>query len=81
MDELHDVLRRGSGEKDFGDAGLFEGWDVGFGDDAADEDGDVAHAFIVEEFHKLGADGVVGAGEDGETDHVDVERPITSTSS
>ena len=72
MDEIHDVLRGGSGKEDSGDAGLFEGGDVGFGDDAADEDGDVVHAFVVEKFHQLRADGVVGAGEDREADHVDV---------
>jgi len=27
---------------------------------------------VVEELHQLGADGVVGAGEDREADHVDV---------
>ena len=63
MDEIHDVLGGGSRKEDFGDAGLLQGRDVGFGDDAADEDGDIAHAFVVEEFHQLGADGVVRAGE------------------
>ena len=72
MDELDDVLSGSSGEKDFGDAGLLEGGNVGFGDDAADEDSDVVHAFVVEEFHQLRADGVVRPGEDRETDHVDV---------
>src|SRR5467141_604010 len=72
VDELHDVLGGGSGEKDFGNAGFFEGGDIGFGDNAADENGDVGHAFVVEEFHQLGADGVVGSGEDGEADDVDV---------
>src|SRR5713226_1192744 len=72
VDEIHDVLGGGSGKENGGDAGLFQGGDVGFGNDAADEDGDVIHAFVVEQFHQLGADGVVRAGEDGETDHVDV---------
>src|SRR5467141_3152579 len=72
MDEVNDVLRGGSGKEDFGDAGLFECGDVGFGDDAADENGNIVHAFVVEEFHQLGADGVVGAGEDGEADDVDI---------
>src|SRR5467141_4136220 len=72
VDEVHDVLCGSAGEEDFGDAGLLQGRDVGFGDDAADEDGDVVHAFVVEEFHELGADGVVGSGEDGEADDVDV---------
>jgi len=51
---------------------FFEGGDVGAGDDAANEDGDVVHAFFVEEFHELGTEGVVGAGEDGEADDVDI---------
>ena len=72
MDEVDDVLGGGSGEKDFGDAGLFQGGDVSFGDDAADQDGDVGHSFVVEEFHQLGADGVVRTGEDGEANNVDV---------
>ena len=50
----------------------FEGGNVGFGNDAADKDGDIVHAFFVEELHELRADGVVGAGEDGEADDVDV---------
>src|SRR5258708_31086298 len=72
MDEVDDVLRGSAGKEDFGDAGLFEGGDVGFGDDAADEDGDVVHALVVEELHQLRADGVMRAGEDGEADNVDV---------
>ena len=72
VDEVHDGLRGGSGKEDFGDAGLLEGGDVGLGNDAADEYGDVVHAFFVEEFHELGADGVVRAGEDGKADDVDV---------
>jgi hypothetical protein len=72
VNEIHDVLGGGAGEEDFGDTGFFEGGNVGFGDDAADENGDVAHAFVVEELHELGADGVVRAGEDGEADDVDV---------
>jgi hypothetical protein len=72
VDEVDDVLGRSAWEKDFRDAGLFQGGNVGFGNDAADKDGDVVHAFFVEEFHELGADRVVRAGEDGEADHVDV---------
>jgi hypothetical protein len=72
VDELHDVLRGSAGEEDFRDAGFFQGGDVGFGDDAANEDGDVSHAFVVEEFHELGTDGVMRAGEDGEADDVDI---------
>src|SRR5229473_950088 len=72
VDEIDDVLRGSAREEDFGDAGLLESGDVGFGDDAADEDGDVGHAFFAEEFHELGADGVVRTGKDGEADDVNV---------
>ncbi len=72
VDEVDDILSGSAGEEDFGDAGLLQCRNVGFGDDAADEDGDVVHAFVTEEFHELGADGVVRAGEDGEADHVNV---------
>src|SRR5262249_44042306 len=72
VNELDNVLRGSGWEKDLGDAGLLEGGNVGFGNDASDEDGDVVHAFFVKQFHKLGADGVVRAGEDGEADDVDV---------
>jgi len=72
VDEFDDVLSGGAGEEDFGDAGLLEGGDVGAGNDAADEDGDFVHAFFVEEFHELGTERVVGAGEDGEANDVDV---------
>jgi hypothetical protein len=72
VDEIDDVLRGGSGEKNLRDAGLLECRDVGFGDDAADKDGDIVHAFFMEEFHELGTDGVVGAGENGQADNVDV---------
>lgn len=72
VDELHNVLGGGSREEYFGDAGLLERRNVGFGNDAADKDGNVGHAFVAEEFHQLGADGVMRAGEDREADHVDV---------
>src|ERR1700730_2520693 len=72
VDEFNDVLGGGAGEEDFGDAGFFQGGDVGPGNDAADQNGDVVHAFFVEEFHELRAEGVVGAGENGEADDVDV---------
>src|SRR5204862_6182489 len=70
--EVYGVLGGSAGEKTFGDAGLFQGRDVGVGDDAADEHGDVIHAFFIEELHELRADGVMGTRENGEADHVDV---------
>ena len=49
MDEIDDVLRGSAGQENFGDAGLFHGGNVGFGNDAADENGDVVHAFFVQQ--------------------------------
>ena len=67
-----DVLGVGAGEKNFGDACLLEGGNIGFGNDAADEDHDVVHIFFVEEVHELRAEGVVRAAEDREADDVDI---------
>ena len=72
VNEVDDVLRGGAGEKNLGDAGFFQRGDVSFGNDAADEDGDALHAFVVEQGHELGAERVVRAGKNGEADHVDV---------
>jgi len=72
VNEVDDVLRGGSGEENFSDACFFEVGNIGFGNDAADEDGDVLHAFVVEQGHKLRAEGVVRAGENGEADDVNV---------
>src|SRR6267378_81952 len=71
-DEVDDVLRGRAGEENFSDPGFLEGGNVRLGDDAADEDGDIGHAFVAEQIHELRADGVVSAGEYGETDDVDV---------
>src|ERR1043166_6791799 len=70
--EFNDGLSGSAGKKNLSDAGLLQGGDIGFGNDAADEDGHVVHAFFAQEFHELRADGVVRAGEDGEADDVDV---------
>src|SRR5215470_7716932 len=72
VDEINDVLGGGARKEDFSDTGFFQRGNVGFGDDTADEDGDVVHAFFVKELHQLRAEGVVGAGKDGEADDVDV---------
>ena len=70
--EIDDGLGGGTGEEDLGDAGLLQGGDVGSGDDATYEYGYVVHAFFFKEIHELGADGVVGAGEDGQAYDIDV---------
>ena len=49
--EFHYGLGGGAGEKNFCDAGLLQGRDVGAGDDAADQDGYLAHAFFFQESH------------------------------
>jgi len=48
LNELHNVLRRGAGEENFGDARLFENGDICFGNDASDEHGHVGHSFFSE---------------------------------
>ena len=72
LNEIYYVLGGGAGEKNFCDAGLFEGGDVGSWDDAAYQNGYIVHAFFFEQSHELGTDCVVGAGEDGEADDVNV---------
>src|SRR6476660_10398102 len=72
VDELDDVLCGGAGEENLSDTGFFEGGNVRFGDDAADEDGDIGHAFVAEEIHELRADRLVGARENGQADDVDI---------
>jgi hypothetical protein len=72
VDERNDVLGGRAGQEDFRDAGLFHGGNVGFGNDAADENGDVVHALFAQQVHELWADGIVRAGEDGEADDVNV---------
>src|SRR5712692_1577230 len=62
-DEFDDLLRGGTGEKNRRDAGLFEGRDIGLGDDAADQHGDLVHPFFSQQVHELRADGIVRAGE------------------
>ena len=73
VDEGHDVLRGGAGEKNFGDAGFFQGGDVGFGNDAAEKHRDVVHALFVEKFISCGQSVLCAPDR--------IERPMTSTSS
>jgi hypothetical protein len=47
VNETHDILRRGAGEKDFRDAGFLQGRDVRFRDDAAEDYGYIVHPFVV----------------------------------
>src|ERR1041384_2028986 len=72
LNEVDDGLGGSSWKENFGNSGLFEGGNIGSGNDAANEYGYVIHAFFAEKIHQLGTDGVVGAGKDGKADHVDV---------
>jgi len=72
VDEIHDILRGGAGKKDLGDAAFLECGDVRFGNDAAENHGNVVHAFLVEQAHKLRTKSVVRAGKDRESNDVDV---------
>lgn len=65
VDEVHDGLRGSPRKKDLRNAGLLEAGNVGFGDDAAYENGHVGHAFLAEQIHQLRANGVVRAGKNG----------------
>jgi len=72
VNEIDDVLRGRAREENFGNAGFFERGDVGFGDDAADENGNVVHALFLKKFHELRAECIVGARENGEANDVHV---------
>jgi len=72
VDEFDDVLRGSAGQENLRDSRFFHGRNVGFGNDAADENGDVLHAFFVQQVHELRANGVVSTGKNGEADDVDV---------
>src|SRR5579885_353255 len=65
-------MRGRSRQKDFRDARLLQARNIRFGNNPADENRDVVHAFFAEKLHKLRAERVVSAGEDGETDDVHV---------
>ena len=71
-DKIDDSLRGGSRKKDFGDAGLLQSWNVGFGDNSADQHGHVIHAFCAQEFHEPRAECVVRAGKNRKADDVNV---------
>src|SRR5712692_9496457 len=71
-DKFDDFLRGCSGEEHGSDAGLFQSRDVGLGDDAADQHGDLLHPLLAEQLHQLRAEGVVRAGEDREPDDVHI---------
>src|SRR6516162_11330918 len=61
VDKVDDVLRGGAGKKNLGDAGLFHGGKIGFRYNAANEHGDIVHAFLVEQLHELRTNGFVCA--------------------
>jgi epoxide hydrolase-like predicted phosphatase len=66
-----DLVSRGAGGEDGGDAGGLELVEVVVGDDAADDHGDVAAAFAHLVDHE-GGEGHVGAGQHGQPDGVDI---------
>src|SRR5581483_734048 len=72
LDEVHNGLRGGSGQENFRDARLLQAGNIRFGNNPANENRDVVHAFFAEKLHELRAERVVSAGEDGETDDVHV---------
>jgi len=70
--EGDDVRQRRAGAEDVGHAHFEEFRDVGFRDDAADEDADVAEAGVAEELEDARGEGHVGAAEDAEAEPVGV---------
>ena len=71
-DEGDGGLERGAGAEDGGYAMVHEGLDVLGGDGAAEDEEDVFRVLGAKELGDAGDDGIVGAGEDGEADAVDV---------
>ncbi len=71
-DEGNGGLEGCAGAEDGGDAVLFEVRDVFFGDGSAQDQEDVFGVLGYEQVVDAGEDGVVGSGEDGEADAVDV---------
>ena len=60
------------GRKISADADFLELGNVGFGNNAAEENGDVVHTFFMQQIHQLRADRVVCTGKNREADDVDV---------
>ena len=71
-DEFDDVVHRGAGLEDAGNADLFEAVDILIGDDAADEDEHVVHFVLLEQIHDARDDGVVRTGKNGKADDLDI---------
>jgi len=69
---LDDVDERCAGGEDLGGASLFQGGDLGLGDDPAPEEDDVGGVPGVERGAHGGKKRVVCTGQNGETDKVDV---------
>ena len=65
-------IRGSAGKKNFGDAGFFQCGDVRFGDDAANQHGDIVHAFLAKQFHKLRTKRVVRSRKNRQADDVHV---------
>src|SRR3954469_9490640 len=70
--KFNDIIHRGAGLENGGDALLFECGNILVGDDAADEHENIVHLVLLREFHYARNDGVVRAGEDGESDDIHV---------
>src|ERR1017187_6045417 len=71
-DKIDDGLRGGFRKKNFGNAGVFQSWNVGLGNNPADQHRHVIHAFCAQEFHEPRAECVVRARKNRKPDYIDI---------
>src|SRR5579864_9003163 len=71
-DEVYNLFERGSGLEYSRDAQLLELGGVLVWNYTSDGDQDVVHALFAQQLHDAGHDRVMGSGEDGQSDDLDV---------
>src|SRR5215510_8729914 len=62
----HDIFRRGTGEKNFGDSDLFQLLDIVVRNNPADENKDVVETLFLHQLHDSRAERHVGSGKHGQ---------------
>ena len=72
VDELNDIASRGARREDLGNAGLFQGRDIAFGDNAAANDQGILHALLTDEIDNLREKMRMRTGKDAHRNNIDV---------
>src|SRR5438445_4652791 len=72
VNKRNDILSGRAREKYFRDADFLQRRNIRFWNDAAEHHGNVIHAFIVQQAHKLGAERIMRAGKNREPDDVNI---------